>query len=690
MQTMADNGTLTVLTDVWSKSVAKELVHRWPDHRIEVRYLREEANWRGSECPPSIKATQLDPDVSSIFLSDGTRFAYALNAHTWELTKLFHRTVLKESTWARRIGRFYSSRCAEVLYLRNFDGRAWSWVFLCLFAHHLRETGPDSSEASPIVFLSSNPFGEEVVNYLQGIYAPIVVGPGLSYTKMLYIQARMVLGGVLRLIRRLQQQRQLPTGRSSATLPMAVEPHSRRAIAVEACWGLEPEKERSDLFWLPQSGIPDDQILVYFDRPDTPASDEALAIMQGHGWQPVVLRRDIGTVAAAMFRSYFRRLDWRRLLLILLSSPFWLLEQPRLRGTAHWCWQCVARSAALAAIWQAFFASHGVRLHSDYADLGVEQSVALEWQGGLNLRTDNTFTYSPALRFAWRALPFDVFFAWGPYLASALQELDFAGITTLVTCGYLFDYLFESARPRAAGLRRELQAAGAHKIVCFFDSTFTKTTWTSRQEVEDVYRALLTEVVENPLLGLVLKPKQIRSGTVLETPELRGLLDKALGTGRCAILEHKSYMHQVSPCEAALVSDLAIGYPINSAVIEAVLAGVPGVHIDLTKQHSHQFYEVGYEKFVFDDLDRAMDAIRRWIRNPANEPGLGDHSAVIEQIDPFRDGKAARRMGQYMASLLEGFDQGLHRDDVVRRASRLYAEKYGAQHVRLAPRLGRL
>jgi hypothetical protein len=153
-------------------------------------------------------------------------------------------------------------------------------------------------------------------------------------------------------------------------------------------------------------------------------------------------------------------------------------------------------------------------------------------------------------------------------------------------------------------------------------------------------------------------------------------------------VSHKSAMHWVSPCDTALGSDLTVGYPINSAVIEGALAGVPGIHIDLTKHHEHFFYNEGYRQIVFDDLGEAMEAINRWIRNPSNEPSLGDHSAVIDQIDPFRDGKAGERMGRYIAWLLEGFDRRLRRHDAVRRASRLYAEQYGTRHVTFAPGLG--
>jgi hypothetical protein len=203
-----------------------------------------------------------------------------------------------------------------------------------------------------------------------------------------------------------------------------------------------------------------------------------------------------------------------------------------------------------------------------------------------------------------------------------------------------------------------------------------------------IYRALFNYVIDSPNLGLLVKPKKLLEDTALASGELRSLLDKAVATGRClALVRETGTEPKVRPYEAALAADLAVGYPINTAVVEAVLAGVPGVHIDLTHEPGHPFYESGYEQVVFDDLDRAMQAIRRWGDNDPEAAGLGDNSAVIDGIDPFRDGKAAHRVGQYMTWLWQGFDQGLARDDVVRMASRMYADEYGEQHVQLAPRL---
>ena len=50
---------------------------------------------------------------------------------------------------------------------------------------------------------------------------------------------------------------------------------------------------------------------------------------------------------------------------------------------------------------------------------------------------------------------------------------------------------------------------------------------------------------------------------------------------------------------------------------------------------------------------------------------------MLDELDPFRDGRAAERMGTYLQWLLEGFAAGLHRDTVMADAAERYAAQWG-------------
>ena len=53
----------------------------------------------------------------------------------------------------------------------------------------------------------------------------------------------------------------------------------------------------------------------------------------------------------------------------------------------------------------------------------------------------------------------------------------------------------------------------------------------------------------------------------------------------------------------------------------------------------------------------------------------------LNEIDQFRDGKAAFRMGNYLKSLIDGFNSGLKRDDVLSMAAEKYICLYGKDKI---------
>jgi hypothetical protein len=73
--------------------------------------------------------------------------------------------------------------------------------------------------------------------------------------------------------------------------------------------------------------------------------------------------------------------------------------------------------------------------------------------------------------------------------------------------------------------------------------------------------------------------------------------------------------------------------------------------------------------------------VQKYVQNPGSNPHLGDASPVIHRFDPFRDGKASQRIGEYVGWYLEGLDSGLDRDRSLEQASRRYADRWGSDKV---------
>ena len=54
---------------------------------------------------------------------------------------------------------------------------------------------------------------------------------------------------------------------------------------------------------------------------------------------------------------------------------------------------------------------------------------------------------------------------------------------------------------------------------------------------------------------------------------------------------------------------------------------------------------------------------------------------MLAELDPFRDGRAAERMGTYLKWLIEGFAANLPRETVLADAAERYCEIWGQDKV---------
>ena len=190
--------------------------------------------------------------------------------------------------------------------------------------------------------------------------------------------------------------------------------------------------------------------------------------------------------------------------------------------------------------------------------------------------------------------------------------------------------------------------------------------------------------MQDPRWGLLIKPKnrgvpwqwQNRHG-------LRDLAEQALATGRTSFLNAR-----LSPADAAAVSDFAVGVDVSSAVVVAGLAGHRAIHLDYIDQSQSPFSEwahlnrAGQDRLVFNDPETLWASLNRYFDEPDSSNGLGlMEDPLLSNIDPFRDGQAGKRVGQYIGWFLEALEQGLGRDAALAQSTRRYANEWGESSV---------
>lgn len=441
-------------------------------------------------------------------------------------------------------------------------------------------------------------------------------------------------------------------------------------VAVYHAEGVDTTR-RSDLFWFPNSEIDPKRVLVYLDadslaRLQTQPQTQLLEQLDSLGMRWVQLKGLGGSVPgwspAGQKRNLMRQ--WRKNL--YLHTP----------TTATQRWVAAEAATLLGEVqyWLSFYEEFNVKIHVDINEgshVTVARSIAAEMHGGIHVGRQRSDSWGLD---TLGHHPDHVYFVWNQR-GALCAEGNRNRIDSTVISGFPHDNTW-SDESSTAELRRNMEDNGAKFVIAFFDNAFWWGGGFSRTILRSFYTAFLRWVIEDPTLGVITKSKK---PVVLEDlPELEELMGQAVSTGRWINLTD---VFGRLPSDASRAADISVGIGISSAVTEAVAAGGRGVHCDLRTMRSHPFYQWGYEKVVFDDLDRMMDAFKCYKADPAAIVGFGDFSNHMDQIDPFADGRSGERAGTYLRWLLEAFDQGKDQENALRHANQQFTTAWGDDKV---------
>lgn len=252
-----------------------------------------------------------------------------------------------------------------------------------------------------------------------------------------------------------------------------------------------------------------------------------------------------------------------------------------------------------------------------------------------------------------------------------------------IITGYPKDYAGKILKEEADKLRKKLFERGVKKIVFSIDeNSGDDSRWHTGHELQrENYSFILEKVLENPWLGVIFKPKNAKTirrrlGAVNE------LLDEVIKTGRCIIFESSGHHTTIaSPMVAGLAADVCIHGHLSAgtAALECALEGKPTLLIEREGCPESKFYELPKEKVIFKNWEDAIDALMEHFQTPNCIPGFGDWGPLLDELDPFRDGKAAQRMGNYLNCLIQGFEQGFEQGRDKKRILSDAAESYAKE-----------
>lgn len=626
----------------------------------EIDYSYIEVRYPDSSC--------VGPHVMS---SDLTEICARVRADLFE----------KSASVAKLEGRFDGNRLLIYLEKCLAEQLATTLMQIHVVSWYLRTGRIGLAAGSPVFLIKKAPWVEQLKEYAMA--KSVALTSYATPPTLPNVNLRTVVNFAALLGNRLSRKQAAPE-RKPAGEPAANGVRPGVAISYQGK-GVELDlSKNTDVFWVPFAPLSREQFVVYFSWSEDPLNDEKLTILRETGMRGVAMNNvSRGSAAAPIWNKricvYPLLKDFRT---IVTSFVLAMLGKPRNFRCQLWLIANLARFIVECEKWRCFFIDFGIKIHVDYSDWSKERlpaDEAIAKLGGISIsyqRADES--YSTLLR----ARAVDVHFAYSPALADSEQK-SHSDINDFVAAGYTLDYAFHGARQRAQDLRRYLLDRGSRFIVAFFDenSMDDKRVCPSHEYRAENYRFLLDRLLKEPELGLIFKPKKPKTLRARLGPVAQ-MLDEALATGRCFLFEEGIVATTALPCEASQAADLAIGLLFGaSAALESALAGTRTLLLDREGLLFHPLYRLGEGKVVFRDWDNLWQVLCAYRNDPAVVPGFGDWSHILDVLDPFRDGRAAERIGQYIGWLGEGLSHGSSRESTLEMARNRYIETWGADKV---------
>lgn len=433
-----------------------------------------------------------------------------------------------------------------------------------------------------------------------------------------------------------------------------------------------PERH-SDLHFWQQSSLDGADLLCLLQFPGFPLDEKSKAELKNHGIDSIRLHPAAATAPGIPLFQPAKTSPPAIINIGQAAERRWLNRElanyQRLKSS--WTELAERENLKVYLTWYKYTADH------------IAIADAIETTGGVTAVYQRGYEAEPS---AQNTIAADLVFGFSQKVVELERESN-SKIKYHVTTGYLGDHRFPLVRDSSQKIRERLMGNGATHILAFLDeNSADDPRWRPGHHLtQKDYAFLLEKVLNEPWLGLVIKPKLPRT-LRRRLEEVSELLRQAEATGRCYVFEAQENAPAQgwnTPAEAALVSDITIHGDLAAATagVESALAGVPTLLHDPLGWPTSPLYELGLGTTVFTDWESLWGACRQQWSEPQGVPGFGDWTPVLDDLDPFRDGRAAERMGAYVHWLLEGFRAGQDRETVMAEAAERYSAAWGSDKI---------
>ena len=309
------------------------------------------------------------------------------------------------------------------------------------------------------------------------------------------------------------------------------------------------------------------------------------------------------------------------------------------------------------SFWKDFFISNRVRT-AVYNQPSAPQfliNLALSEVGGISIEMERSILFG--YRTFMHICPCNIKFVTGPYTLGQIPEPSYSQLTLQSGSIHMLEDTFQLSEARTSQKKGRV-------VLAVFDEL--PGDWFFGDSIRQLYQAVSQLILEDDRFFLIVKTKKPQ---VLERlKQVREDLLRLQHEGKCSLLDWKT-----SVAAAALSADVSVSAP-STAMFESVLSKKPTLVYNPMRAPIRLFYKNGgLNRRIFEDSKSLTAALKRFADG---DPSVGECLDLVSEIDPFDDGGGPERIGSFVMRCLEGLDEGLSQEAVLKKLGTWYAETW--------------